>query len=176
MVSETRFAGFWPWADNRKGHFNMATRWARGRRGGRHYAPLLHLISNIQQNVCASTYIFNILSGLFPLCLAAWRFRHSDAERRMHLGSRRFYYTESSCFSSGSRPLRRLPSTQNWRHGTNNIVCYSNFALVPVICPSAVTSVADRADVPVSLPVFSPACTHWRAPGCSQSPPPCIWY
>lgn len=33
-------------------------------------------------------------------------------------------------------------------------MCYSNFAPGLVICPSAVTSVADRADVPASLPVF----------------------
>lgn len=70
------------------------------------------------------------------------------------MGSRQFHYTESSCFSSGSRPLCRLPSTENWKHGTNNIMCYSNFAPGLVICPSAVTSVADRADVPASLPVF----------------------
>lgn len=74
--------------------------------------------------------------------------------RKMHLGSRQFHYAESSCFSSGSRPLCRLPSTENWKHGTNNIMCYSNFAPGLVICPSAVTSVADRADVPVSPPVL----------------------
>lgn len=70
------------------------------------------------------------------------------------MGSRQFHYTESSCFSSGSMPLCRLPSTENWKHGTNNIMCYSNFARGLVICPSAVTSVADRVDVPASLPVF----------------------
>lgn len=88
------------------------------------------------------------------LCLPMRLFWYSDAERRMHLGSRQFHYTESSCFSSGSRPLCCLPSTENWKHGTNNIMCYSNFALGLVICPSAVTSVADRAYVPVPLPVF----------------------
>lgn len=31
MVSETRFVGFWPWSDNRLGHFNMAPCWAGGR-------------------------------------------------------------------------------------------------------------------------------------------------
>lgn len=98
--------------------------------------------------------IFNILSGFSPLCLAKPLFQYSDAERRIQLGSRQFHYTESSCFSSGSRPLCRLPGTQNWKHGTNNIMCYSNFAPGLVICPSAVTSVADRADVPASLPVF----------------------
>lgn len=98
--------------------------------------------------------IFNFLSGFSPLCLATQLFRYSDAERRMHLGSRQFHYTESSCFSSASRPLCRSPSTENWKHGTNNIMCYSNFAPGLVICPSAVTSVADRADVPASLPVF----------------------
>lgn len=94
-------------------------------------------------------------SRAFPDCV--WqkrRFRYSDAERRMHLGSRQFHYTESSCFRSASRPLCRLPSTENWKHGTNNIMCYSNFAPGLVICPSAVTSVADRANVPASLPVF----------------------
>lgn len=98
--------------------------------------------------------IFSILSGFSPLCLAKRLFQYTDAERRIQLGSRQFHYTESSCFSSGSRPLCRLPGTQNWKHGTNNIMCYSNFAPGLVICPSAVTSVADRADVPASLPVF----------------------
>lgn len=92
--------------------------------------------------------------GLLPLCLATPLFQYGDAERRMHLGSRQFHYTESSCFSSGSRPLCRLPSTENWKHGTNNIMCYSNFAPGLVICPSAVTSVADRTDIPASPPVF----------------------
>lgn len=35
MVSETRFVGFWPWSDNREGHFNMAPCWAGGRGGTR---------------------------------------------------------------------------------------------------------------------------------------------
>lgn len=72
----------------------------------------------------------------------------------MHLGSRQFHYTESSCFSSGSRPLCQLPRTENWKHGTNNIMCYSNFAPGLVVRPSAVASVADHADVPASLSVF----------------------
>lgn len=98
--------------------------------------------------------IFHVLSGSSPLRLAQPLFQYSYAERRVQLGSRQFHYTESSCFSSGSRPLCWLPSTQNWKHGTNNIMCYSNFTPGLVICPSAVTSVADRADVPASLPVF----------------------
>lgn len=100
--------------------------------------------------------IFNTLLRFSnSLCLATRLYRYSDVrERRMHLGSRQFHYTESSCFSSGSRPLCWLPSSENWKHGTNNIMCYSNFAPGLVICPSAVTSVAERADVPASLPVF----------------------
>lgn len=192
MVSETRFVGFWPWSDNREGHFNMAPCWAGGRGGGGLRAesgwdgeaaeetnihqivsmslgmflctqvlPLLppqqtekvttHFKSPARY-VCAGKHLQHTL-GL-PLCLPMRLFWYSDAERRMHLGSRQFHYTESSCFSSGSRPLCRLPSTENWKHGTNNIMCYSNFALGLVICPSAVTSVADRADVPVPLPAF----------------------
>lgn len=109
------------------------------------------------QYMCAEQLLQYTL-GLFSLCLKMRLFRYSDAERKMHLGTRQFHYTESSCFCSGSRPLCRLPSTENWKHGTNNIMCYSNFALGLVICPSAMTSVADHADVPVSLHVFS--CLH----------------
>lgn len=92
------------------------------------------------------------LSGFSPSRLATRLFRYSEAERRMHLGSRQFHYTESSCFSSASRPLCPSPSTESWKHGTNNIMCYSNFAPGLVIRPSAATSVADRADVPASVP------------------------
>lgn len=74
--------------------------------------------------------------------------RREDA-RRMEP----FHYTESSCSSSGSRLLCCLPSTENWKHGTNNMMCYSNFAQGLVIRPSAITSVADRTDVHVF-----PAC------------------
>lgn len=113
-----------------------------------------HCILYLQHNTCVLRSIFNILSG-FTHCV--WHRDCSDTamqKRKMHLGYGQFHYTESSCFSSGSRLLCRLPSAEKWKHGTNNIMCYSNFALGLVICPSAVTSVADRADVPVRLPVF----------------------
>lgn len=80
-----------------------------------------------------------------------------------------FHSTESSCFSSGSRPLCCLPSTQNWKHGTNNTMCYSNFALGLVIRPSAITSVADRTDVHVF-----PACVPSPPLFCSSLQDPSV--
>lgn len=122
--------------------------------------------TSAEKHFLTSSRAFPIVSGTTRL------FQYSDAEMRMHMGSRQFHYTESSCFSSGSRPLCRLPSTENWKHGTNNIMCYSNFAPGLVIRPSAVTTVADRADVSAaSLPVCSLATSHWSSPGCMTVQP-----
>lgn len=113
-----------------------------------------HLVFDLQQGAhgaASSTHsqARPIASG--SAIVPTQRCRREDAH-----GMEQFHYTESSCFSSGSRPLCCLPSTQNWKHGTNNMMCYSNFALGLVIHPSAITSVADRTDVHVF-----PACLYF---------------
>lgn len=172
MVSETHFVGFGPQQDN--GRLDLTWLQAKqvGWGGGAAEEPahqsgftsprLLHPLkckhffhsAKRKSHILFPIRIFQarpVASG-GPI-VPTQRCRREDTH-----GMEQFHYTESSCFSSGSRPLCCLPSTQNWKHGTNNMMCYSNFALGLVMRPSAITSVADRTDVHVF-------------PACVPSPP-----